>query len=117
MCEKIDSTQKCLSTGECRVCQFVASNSLGSVNKYEGCDITSTSPVCDANTAESAAGIQYDTNDYNVTHTPGCVPCKKEGKTESQVQLYLDKEHQAILSKNSFISIVICQHWSTCLAS
>ena len=84
MCEKMDATRKCLSSGECRVCKFVAVNSLGAaVNKYEGCDITSSTPICDANTA--VANVQFATNAYDGgSLTPACVQCKKMGEYHNQ---------------------------------
>ena len=73
MCEKQDATRRCLSTGECRVCKLIS-------DKYEGCDITSTTPICDANTA--VANVQFDTSsDYVSTSLiPACVACKKAGE-------------------------------------
>ena len=76
MCEQEDSARKCLSTGECRICKFVADTS-----KYEGCDITSNTPICDANS------LTMDIFEFSVaddpTLTPGCVACKKSGKNKS----------------------------------
>ena len=72
MCQQEDPTRKCISTGECRACKFVT-------DKYEGCDITSLTPICDANTAVS--NVQFATSDYDSTAlTPACVACKKLGK-------------------------------------
>ena len=72
MCQKEDSTRKCISTGECRACKFVT-------DKYEGCDITSSLPICDANAA--VANVQFATSDYDsASLTPACVACKKSGK-------------------------------------
>ena len=73
MYQKEDSTRKCLSSGECRPCKYIT-------DEYEGCDITSTTPICDANTA--VANIQFDTSsDYVSTSLiPVCVACKKAGE-------------------------------------
>ena len=77
----MDATRRCLSTGQCRVCQFVVESSNGvMVNKYEGCGITTATPICDATTAASPTGIQYDPNDYDAALNPGCVQCKKKSK-------------------------------------
>ena len=60
------SANNCLSTGECAVCGFI------SAGKYEGCDLTTTMPVCDQNSA---------TSDIDMTgSSPMCVGCKKDGE-------------------------------------
>ena len=72
MCQKQDPTRKCMSSGECRACKFIT-------DKYEGCDITSNTPICDANTA--VANVQFATSDYvSKLLTPACVACKQAGK-------------------------------------
>ena len=72
MCQKQDSNRRCLSSGECRRCKLIGTT-------YEGCNSSSTSPVCDADTDAGASGIQTDYTD--ASKTPGCVQCKKaDGK-------------------------------------
>ena len=62
-------------------------------NVAEGCDILSSSPVCDADS--STAGIQ-DSAENKVAQ---CVACKKDGKyirtlVEYKIQIiYFEKEH------------------------
>ena len=94
MCQKEVSSRRCLSTGECRRCKFVEmSLARAAVNKYEGCEITSTTPICDANSATPDV-IEYAMSDYTdgnvsvpipeagVAHLliPDCVKCKQSGK-------------------------------------
>ena len=92
MCQQEDSDRRCLSTGECRRCKFVAGTGL---NRYEGCVITSDAPICDANA--STDEVEFATDNYlagttpNPGHypdgtgymehslTPNCVKCKKKG--------------------------------------
>ena len=92
MCRQEDVNRRCLSTGECRICKFVEATAL-----YEGCDITSTTPICDAD--ETTTKVNYDTDDYlagntsmyapeaGVAHleTPKCVACKKAGNMHPSV--------------------------------
>ena len=63
-------------------------------NVAEGCDILSSSPVCDADS--STAGIQ-DSAENMVAQ---CVGCKKDGKYirtlmeyKIQIRIYFEKEH------------------------
>ena len=70
MCQRQDSTRRCLSSGECRICKLIGT-------AYEGCDGTSTKPVCDADTGTAA--IQTDYSD--ASKTPACVECKKADGT------------------------------------
>ena len=108
MCEKVDPTRKCLSSGECRICKFVPTNSIGvTVNKYEGCDITSYSPICDANTAVS--GVQYSRFDYDAVLTQGCVPCTSTGKAGVVFDL-----HKSIAEYNTLVPISYASHFSSC---
>ena len=65
-CPSAYSTYKCLSTGACNVCGLIAGYA-------EGCDIFSTSPVCDADS--STTGIQ----DSATGTVAQCVSCKKSG--------------------------------------
>ena len=66
---------KCLSNGACNVCGLLS-------NKAEGCNIFSTSPVCDAD--KSTAGIEAT---YDTTKEAKCVACKKTG-------MHLDSYHE-----------------------
>ena len=66
-CPSAYSSYKCLSTGGCNVCGLISGYA-------EGCDITSTAPVCDADS--STFGIQ-DTATAKVAE---CVACKKSGR-------------------------------------
>ena len=70
---------KCLSNGYCNVCGLISGYA-------EGCDIFSTSPVCDANEAtteiEDAAGEWPNTLENGTTiqqRFAKCVACKKDG--------------------------------------
>ena len=75
MCQKImGNTRRCLSTGECRRCQYVPDTMM-----YEGCDLKSSTPICDATTAADPPGIQFENDDYDADLTPDCVACKKIG--------------------------------------
>ena len=94
MCQKEDDKRKCLSTGECRICKFVAESLDGATpNEYEGCDITSDTPICDADSSDDK--VQYDpptVYDQNARSTyapeagdaneltPACVECRQKGK-------------------------------------
>ena len=66
-CPSSFSSYKCLSSGACNVCGLISGYA-------QGCDITSTSPVCDADS--STSGIQ-DSASGKVAE---CVACKKSGK-------------------------------------
>ena len=61
------STYKCMSSGACNACALVSGYA-------EGCDIASTTPVCDADSTTS--GIQDTATDKQAV----CVACKKSGK-------------------------------------
>ena len=81
MCQKHDTNRRCLSTGECRRCKYVSTDSDGTtVNRYEGCEgITSATPICDAN--GDTAIIDFATADYvSPTQNPSCAKCTKAGK-------------------------------------
>ena len=65
-CPTTPSGLKCLSTGECNVCKLINGN-------YEGCDVTSSTPVCDADASTSAI------DDSAVNTLSVCVGCKKDG--------------------------------------
>ena len=67
MCSTSSNNYKCLSTGYCNVC--------GNVNDVaEGCDILSSTPVCDA---DSSTTYIEDSTEATVAQ---CVACKKDGK-------------------------------------
>ena len=81
---------RCLSSGECRICKFITTswnhgiNGVeATVNRYEGCLITSSAPICDADKT-SADAVQFDNpvmqNAYGKELDPICAPCKKAGK-------------------------------------
>ena len=102
MCQQEDSHRRCLSTGECRRCKFVAGTGL---NRYEGCEITSGAPICDANNDTTA--VEYDTSAYltGTTSTyapeagnahlknPDCVKCKQAGKNQLFVIHFYSMEY------------------------
>ena len=71
-CPSSYSSYKCLSSGGCNVCGLISGFA-------EGCDITSTSPVCDADS--STPGIQ----DSATGKVAQCVACKKSGNLNSQI--------------------------------
>ena len=79
MCEKPDGTnRRCLSTGQCRRCQFVTTNSENTtVNRYEGCEgETSEEPICDAvanTTIIEFANINEDTINSQFENMIVCV--------------------------------------------
>ena len=66
-CPTIPSNLKCLSTGECNICKDIS-------GRHEGCDVTSTTPVCDADSATD--GIQ-DIADGKIAQ---CTACMKDGR-------------------------------------
>ena len=66
------STYKCLSTGSCNVCGLVS-------GKAEGCDIASTTPVCDADSTTSV------TEDSATSKEAKCVKCTNSGKIFSRL--------------------------------
>ena len=66
-CPSSYSSYKCLSTGACNVCGLISGFA-------QGCDILSTTPVCDADS--STSGIQDSANGK----VAQCVACKKSGK-------------------------------------
>ena len=68
----------CLSNGYCNRCGLISGNA-------EGCDIFSTSPVCDAN--EDTPAIEDSPEDWPYANSmviqeryAKCVQCKKSGK-------------------------------------
>ena len=65
-CPSSYSNYKCLSTGMCNVCGLIA-------ELAEGCDISSTTPVCDA---DSSSSIIEDSATEKISK---CVACKKSG--------------------------------------
>ena len=66
-CPSSHSTYRCLSNGACNVCGLFS-------NKAEGCNIFSTTPVCDADSTTSGIQSSYDT-----AKVAQCVGCKKSG--------------------------------------
>ena len=66
-CPSSNSNYRCLSSGACNVCGLVNGNA-------EGCDITSTTPVCDADS--TTAQIE----DSATGKVAKCVACKKTGE-------------------------------------
>ena len=68
--------RKCLSTGECNACKIIN-------NAHEGCDIHSTTPVCDAD----ASTTQID--DSAVSKLATCSACKKDGEHTAFPMKYL----------------------------
>ena len=77
MCQQEDPSRKCLSTSECRACKFIT-------DRYEGCQITTGLPICDAN--KNTTGIDYATDDYDADDLlPKCVPCKQMSKKHCEI--------------------------------
>ena len=77
---------KCLSNGYCNVCGLIS-------GKAEGCDIFSTSPVCDADEGTPAIEDAYADWQWNKTASDPathkfskCVPCKKTGSNCNNYQ-------------------------------
>ena len=70
---------RCLSSKECRVCKKISDN-------YEGCVVTSTTPVCD-----SDDGTTVITTTDDADKTAKCVGCKNNGKFLGGVKNYLYK--------------------------
>ena len=79
-CPTTPANLRCLSSGECRVCKLIDPN-------YEGCDVTSTTPVCDSDISSTD---MISTND-DPTKTPQCVGCKKTSKYLGGVGNYIHK--------------------------
>ena len=71
ICPTIQSNYRCLSSGACNVCENISGT-------HEGCDVTSTRPVCDA---DSATGGIQGSADGKVAQ---CTECKMDGR-----QLYI----------------------------
>ena len=69
-CPSSYSSYRCLSTGECNVCGLVS-------GVAEGCDIHSSTPVCDADS--TTVGIQ----DSATGKVSQCVACTKSGGLET----------------------------------
>ena len=66
ICPTIHNTYRCLSSGACNVCGLISGT-------HEGCDVHSTSPVCDADSATN--GIQ----DFAAGKVAQCTACRKDG--------------------------------------
>ena len=71
-CPSSFTNYRCLSTGECNVCRLISGYA-------EGCDITSTTPVCDADSSTSA------TEDSAVAKVAQCVKCRKNGTKNNSI--------------------------------
>ena len=84
-CPSSPANLRCLSSEECRVCKLIGSN-------YEGCDVTSTTPVCDPD--KDTAQIQTDFS--TTTTTAECVGCKKTSKYLGGVGNYIHKHRVCI---------------------
>ena len=69
-----------MSSEECRVCKLIGNN-------YEGCDVTTTTPVCDGDKDDTTAV----TKTYESDKTAKCVGCKKDGESSGGVAQYLYK--------------------------
>ena len=69
-CPSSYSNYRCLSTGACNVCGLISGNA-------EGCDITSTNPVCDADNSLSG------TQDSATGKVAQCVACTKSGRHDN----------------------------------
>ena len=78
-CPSSPANLRCLSSGECRVCKLID-------NTYEGCLLTTTTPVCDSD--KDTVGIQSDFLTSPPTTTAQCVACKKDGKYLTRVADY-----------------------------
>ena len=66
-CPSHHASYRCLSTGSCNVCGLIS-------GKAEGCNVFSTSPVCDADSSTNGIQATYDTS-----KVAQCVACKKTG--------------------------------------
>ena len=71
-CPVSPSGLRCLSSKECRICKWISPN-------YEGCDVTSNTPVCDSANDDSVVTTGMATSD-DPAKTAQCVGCKKSGK-------------------------------------
>ena len=102
---------RCLSSGECRICKFIKTswnhgiNDVdATVNRYEGCVITSSAPICDANKL-TANAVEFDNavmeGAYGEDLDPICAPCKQAGKGVSQMAPYFNNTKCVICTKNS----------------
>ena len=67
ICPSHYNNYRCLSTGACNICGLIS-------NKAEGCEIHSTTPVCDADSSTSPI------EDLATDKAAMCVACKKSGK-------------------------------------
>ena len=81
-CPSSYSNYRCLSTGACNVCGLISGNA-------EGCDITSTNPVCDADNSLSG------TQDSATGKVAQCVACTKSGTHKLNIAIIL---HRIFLS-------------------
>ena len=83
-CPYTSAGLRCLSSEECRVCKKIGDN-------YEGCVVTSTSPVCDS---DKDAALISTTDDAD--KTAQCVGCKKDGKSLCGININLYKRNVGI---------------------
>ena len=60
---------RCLSSKECRICKWISPN-------YEGCDVTSVTPVCDSDADDSVVTTGILTSD-DPAKPAQCVGCKQ----------------------------------------
>ena len=98
-CPSGHSTYKCLSTGGCNVCGLIS-------GVAEGCDITTTSPVCDADSTTS--GIQ----DSASGKVAKCVACKKSGNLISYFVPEFQEFHSMIATNGEFTTLFL--RWNFC---
>ena len=99
LCPSFYTNYRCVSTGHCNVCRLI--NGVA-----EGCEIRSTTPVCDMD--ESTSGIQ-DTASRKVAK---CVACTKAG----EISYRFDKINDQRFIKCRYIQIsaYLCRwddHW------
>ena len=72
-----------MSSEECRICKWISPN-------YEGCDVTSDTPVCDSDTGDGIVTTGMSTAD-DPAKPAQCVGCKNTGKSLDGKYNYLYK--------------------------
>ena len=80
------NNRKCLSTGECNACKIIN-------NAHEGCDIHSTTPVCDADSTTA------EIDDSAVSKLATCSACKNSGENNVLKKYYLLRTTELQLCK------------------